>query len=280
MALPQRPLGRSGLRVGVVGLGTVKLGRLEGLKHPDRPAALPTDEEALALLEKAQRLGVTLLDTAPAYGVAEERLGRLLKGRRDRWTICTKAGERFEAGRSRFDFSPRALAASLEASLRRLRTDRVELLLVHSDGGAEGELARDETIDALLALKRAGKALLVGASVKTPAGARRCVELLDAAMVELSPRATAMLEVMEEAAARSCAILIKKALASGWIAREAAQRSAASGAPPDQARRAAAAEAVRFALAPQAVSCVVVGTTNPQHLQEAVEAASGRARAR
>ncbi|MFT3683997.1 MAG: aldo/keto reductase [Phycisphaerales bacterium] len=72
-----RRLGRTGLDISPIGLGTVKLGRDTGLKYATTPR-IPTDDEALALLRTARELGVNLIDTAPAYGVAEERLGSLL----------------------------------------------------------------------------------------------------------------------------------------------------------------------------------------------------------
>lgn len=82
--MPQRALGRTGIVVSPLGLGTVALGRAEGLKYP-RPVRIPTDEDALELLSRARAVGVNLIDTAPAYGLAEERLGSLLPGRREDW---------------------------------------------------------------------------------------------------------------------------------------------------------------------------------------------------
>src|SRR3546814_6132063 len=83
-------LGSTGLKVSPLGLGTVKFGRNQGVKYP--AAFEIPDEEALAgLLDLARSLGVNLLDTAPAYGGSEERLGRLLRGQRDRWVIDRKS---------------------------------------------------------------------------------------------------------------------------------------------------------------------------------------------
>ena len=73
-----RSLGATGLRVSPLGLGTVKFGRNRGVKYP-RTFELPTDRAILNLLETAWESGINLLDTAPAYGASEERLGRLLK---------------------------------------------------------------------------------------------------------------------------------------------------------------------------------------------------------
>ena len=120
-----RPLGATGLRVSPLGLGTVKFGRNQGVKYP-QSFELPSDREALALLDLAWELGINLLDTAPAYGESEERLGRLLRHCRRDWVIVTKVGEEFRAGASHFDFSAAATRASVERSLRRLGVETLD----------------------------------------------------------------------------------------------------------------------------------------------------------
>src|SRR5690554_1331134 len=122
----------SDLEISALGLGTVKLGRNQGVKYPSG-FELPSDEEVRHLLALAREQGIRLLDTAPAYGSSEERLGRLLERRQD-WVIATKVGEEFENGRSSFDFSAAHTRFSIERSLRRLRTDYLDIALIHSDG--------------------------------------------------------------------------------------------------------------------------------------------------
>lgn len=128
-----RPLGNTGLIVSPLGLGTVKLGRDQGVKYPNG-FTIPDDAAARALLDQARALGINLIDTAPAYGVSEQRLGPLLRGQREDWVIVSKVGEEFDNGQSRFDFSPAHTRLSVERSLQRLETDRIDLVLVHSDG--------------------------------------------------------------------------------------------------------------------------------------------------
>ena len=127
-----RPLGSTGLTVSPLGLGTVKLGRDQGVKYPNG-FSIPDDAAARALLHQARELGINLLDTAPAYGISEERLGPLLRGQRQDWVIVSKVGEEFVNGASLFDFSPAHTRLSVERSLKRLETEHIELVLVHSD---------------------------------------------------------------------------------------------------------------------------------------------------
>ncbi|PAW60753.1 MAG: aldo/keto reductase, partial [Verrucomicrobiia bacterium Tous-C2TDCM] len=111
-----RPLHGTDLSVSALGLGTVKFGRNQSVKYPTA-FDLPTDEAILSLLDLAREEGINLLDTAPAYGTSEERLGQLLGSRRDEWVLVSKAGENFDGTSSTFDFSPAAITASVERSL-------------------------------------------------------------------------------------------------------------------------------------------------------------------
>ncbi|VAX40668.1 Oxidoreductase, aldo/keto reductase family, partial [hydrothermal vent metagenome] len=90
-----RPLGSTGLLVSPLSLGTVKLGRNQAVKYP-QPFDLPSDEDARALLCLAADLGINLLDTAPAYGSSEERLGEILADLPGHFLISTKVGEEFD----------------------------------------------------------------------------------------------------------------------------------------------------------------------------------------
>ena len=150
-----RPLGSTGLMVSPLGLGTVKLGRDQGVKYPNG-FRIPDDQEARQLLALARDLGINLIDTAPAYGRSEERLGPLLRGQREQWVIVSKVGEEFEDGLSRFDFSPAHTRLSVERSLRRLETDRIDLVLVHSDGNDVAILRDSGVYETLAELKREG----------------------------------------------------------------------------------------------------------------------------
>src|SRR5690606_4020372 len=142
----------------------------------------PNDAEVRDQLALARDLGINLLDTAPAYGSSEERLGALLDRRSD-WVIATKVGEEFEDGRSRFDFSAEHTRLSVERSLRRLRTDYLDIVLIHSDGNDEGILLSSGCVEALRRCQDEGKIRLIGMSAKSINGGILAVRDLDLAMV-------------------------------------------------------------------------------------------------
>src|SRR3990172_2700606 len=111
--MPRRPLGRTGLVVSRLGFGAFKIGRNERVKYP-QAYALPDDKTVEALLNGVLDLGINQIDTAPAYGSSEERIGRFLSHRRDEFILSTKVGETFADGASRYDFSRQAGRDSIE----------------------------------------------------------------------------------------------------------------------------------------------------------------------
>lgn len=127
MALSRRRLGSQGLEVSAIGLGCMGMSQSYG----------PADEtESIATLHHAIELGCDFFDTAEAYGpfVNEELLGRAFKGRRDRVTIATKFGFRIENGKmvpNRVDSRPAHIREVVDASLKRLATDHIDLLYQH-----------------------------------------------------------------------------------------------------------------------------------------------------
>lgn len=247
--MEMRALGTTGLQVSLLGLGTVKIGRNEGVKYP-HGFDLPDDAAVIALLERARALGINLLDTAPAYGRSEERLGQLLpriaSGRREDWVIVTKAGETFEGGVSHFDFSPAAIRASVERSLRRLCMDYVDAVLLHSDGIDEDTGRFLPAAEELMRLKQRGLIRASGFSGKTVAGAQKLMGGTDILMITYNPDHTAEAPVAVEAAKHGRGVLVKKALASGHTGDPAA--------------------ALRQAATLPGVSSIVVGTLSPANL--------------
>lgn len=254
MTLARRPLGSTGIEVSSLGLGTVKFGRNQEVKYPSS-FALPEDSEIDRLLQSANELGINLLDTAPAYGSSEQRLGRLLR-QRDDWVIATKVGEEFLSGKSVYEYSGEHVQKSIERSLRYLDTDYIDLVLIHSDGNDLAILESTDCLETLDKLKDKGLIRATGMSTKTVAGGLKAAALSDVAMVTFNPAYTEEEEVIDYAAEHGKGILIKKALNSGHL----------SG-------KANAASDLAFALGRKGVSSVIVGTINPQHLKANVEAA-------
>jgi len=245
-------LGDTGIRVSPLGLGSVKFGRNQGVKYPQH-FEIPSDREVTQLLGLAQESGINLLDTAPAYGVSEERLGKLLPGSRHDWVIASKAGENFAGGESRFDYSAAATRASIEATLRRLKTDYLDMVLIHSDGDDERIFAEEEVLDTLELMKHEGWIRAHGLSGKTVAGGLEAVRRCDVLMVTCNTAYNDELPVLEAAREAGKGVLIKKALQSGHIDGTAALE-----------------EAFAFVYAQPGVSSVIIGTINPKHLRDNV----------
>ncbi len=207
-----RPLGSTGLLVSPLGLGTVKLGRDQGVKYPNG-FQIPDDDEARMLLKLARDLGINLIDTAPAYGRSEERLGPLLRGQRQDWVIVSKVGEEFADGQSHHDFSAAHTRLSVERSLQRLETDVIDLVLVHSDGNDLAILNDSEVYATLAELKREGKIRGFGFfPAKTVEGGLKALEQGDCAMVTYNLNDQNEKPVIDYAAAHGKAILVKKSL--------------------------------------------------------------------
>lgn len=250
----------SGVKVSPIGLGTVKLGRDKGVKYPNG-FTIPSDKEALNLIALARDLGINLIDTAPAYGNSEERLGTLLKGQRNDWIICSKVGEEFDnqSGESSFNFTPEHVLQSVERSLKRLNTDYIDMLLVHSDGNDVDIINRYGILDVLNDLKQAGKIRVSGMSTKTIEGGLLTLEKADCAMVTYNLDHQAEEPVLDYAAEHGKAILLKKALASGHICNTENKD-------PVQA-------SFDFIYAHPGVTSAIIGTINPTHLKSNVTAA-------
>src|SRR5258708_28965761 len=132
-----RPLGRSGIEVPPIGFGAFKIGRNEKTKYA-ASYELPDEAAVERLLNELLDMGLAYIDTAPAYGLSEERIGRAISHRRSEFTLSSKVGETFGLGQSQYDFSAAAVRASIERSLRRLQTDVLDIPFIHSHGRDSG----------------------------------------------------------------------------------------------------------------------------------------------
>ena len=150
-----RRLGRQGLEVSAIGLGCMGMSQSYGV---------PDDAESLATIDRALELGVTFFDTAEVYGpfTNETLVGRALEGRRDRLVLATKFGwEIGSSGRGGLDSRPGHIREAVEGSLRRLRTDRIDLLYQHR---VDPTIPIEDVVGVMADLVREGKARFLGLS--------------------------------------------------------------------------------------------------------------------
>lgn len=165
MAIPVRKLGSQGLTVSCLGLGCMGMSQSYG----------PVDEaESIATLHRAIELGCTFLDTAEGYGpfTNEELLGRALKGKRDQVVLATKFGFRIEDGKriGGMDSRPAHIREVVEGSLKRLGTDRIDLLYQHR---VDPDVPMEDVAGTVGELVREGKVQYFGLSEAGLANIRR-----------------------------------------------------------------------------------------------------------
>ena len=164
MTLPSRKLGSQGLAVSAIGLGCMGMSQSYG----------PADEtESIATLHRAIELGCTFLDTAEVYGpfTNEELLGRALSGRRQQVMLATKFGFRIEDGKmAGTDSRPAHIREAVEGSLRRLRTDYIDLLYQHR---VDRSVPMEDVAGTVADLVREGKVRYFGLSEVGTANIRR-----------------------------------------------------------------------------------------------------------
>ncbi|HEY4588112.1 MAG TPA: aldo/keto reductase, partial [Thermoanaerobaculia bacterium] len=254
-----RPFGSTGLAVPVLGFGAGHVG------DPSLDEA-----EVGRLLHGALDLGVTLIDTARSYGLSEERIGRHLAGRRDEFVLSTKVGY----GISGYgDWTGPVIAAGVDAALGRLRTDRIDVVHLHSC--PLDVLERGEVVAALQAAVAAGKVRVAAYSGDNAplewaiaSGAFGSVEtsvnLVDQRAIERA------LPAAEE---RGLGVIAKRPAANApW--RFAARPAAADVALYWERWRALDLDpgaygwtelALRFAAYQDGVQCAIVGTSRPEH---------------
>jgi aryl-alcohol dehydrogenase-like predicted oxidoreductase len=253
--------GSTGIDVSRLGLGAGGLG----------DAGL-SEKEAERLLLGAVDLGVTFVDAARSYGVAEERIGRYLGARRDEVVLSTKGG--YGVG-GVADWTGDAVRLGIEEALRRLRTDRIDVFHLHSC--SVEVLARGDVVEALLAARRAGK-IRVAAYSGENAALSHAVESGAFGSVQCSVNVfdqRAMDGAIAEASRRGIAVVGKRPLGNcawrfderpvGRYAEEYWVRMRAMALDPSPL--AWGELALRFAAFTPGVCTVVVGTTRLEHLE-------------
>ena len=168
MSMPRRVLGHGGLEVSAVGMGCMNL-------TPLYTPSSPVDESvAMATVVRAIGAGITLFDTADAYGpfTNEEVLGRAIRGRREGLIVATKFGVVDESApmEQRFRADPAYVHQACEASLRRLGIDVIDLFYLHR---VDPNVPIEETVGAMAELVQSGKVRYLGLSEARPQTLRR-----------------------------------------------------------------------------------------------------------
>lgn len=252
--LQKRRLGSTDLYLSILGLGTVKLGRDQQVKYPTG-FKIPEDKEVQNLFAMCQDLGINFIDTAPAYGNSEERLGKLLPNKND-WMIMTKVGEAFENGESSFDFSAETTRKSIEKSLRLLKRDYVDMVLVHSDGNDMNIINNEGALPELDKMKQEGLIRSYGMSTKTTEGGLWVVENCDVVMATCNTSDDHDLPVIARAKELNKGVVVKKGLQSGHADKSAGGSGVEA--------------AFKHVFNQQGVTSMIVGTINQQHLRDNV----------
>ena len=258
-----RELGTTGLRAGRIGLGAGPLG-LDELDERD----------ADRLIGTALDLGIDLVDTARSYGCSEERLGRHLEGRRDRVVLSTKVGYDVPGTT---DWTGPCIEAGVDRALRVLRTDRIDIVHLHSC--SLEILERGEVIVALERARAAGKVRVAAYSGDNEAlayavacgafGAIQCsLSLCDQAATE---------RAVPAAREAGLGVIAKRPLANApWRGSDSpyAERWAVLAREVDAGELGPHELALRFAVFSMGADVSLIGTRSSEHLRETVQVAA------
>ena len=283
-----RTLGRTGLNVSALALGTVELGVEYGIPLPGE-SGRPTDAEGIRIVHAALDGGINFIDTARGYGESERVLGLALADRRDRVVLATKVLTQLKDGsKPTGDALHRAMTASLDESLRQLGTDWVDIWQIHHVD--EALLAQAETVaEVFAAAREAGKVRWTGGSFYGATLPLAALEhdLFDVAQVTYSALDQRLADYFFAAAqAQNVGVVVRSVLLKGVLTERAdylpphlevlRQRSrlfrqmvtdAGLGCSPAQA-------AVAFVLAQPAIHAAIVGVRSLAEVEDAVQAAA------
>ncbi len=279
MAIETRPLGRTGTDVTILGYGAMEL-----RGQPHGPAI--EDEEAGRLLGAVLDGGISLIDTSIDYGRSEELIGRYLGHRRDEYFLASKCGCLLEtpAGvRPPFphDYSPGNVRAGVDQSLRRLGTDRLDLVQVHMSPSRD-EMAANDTVGTLQALRDEGKVRFIGMSGILPnLPDHIAMGVFDVFQIPYSAVQREHEDLITAAAAAGAGTLIRGGAARGAPAPDKNWRRGPLGLAEGEGQRRWESSGVadlldemdpvefvlRFTLSHPALSSTIVGTSRPAHLR-------------
>lgn len=272
-----RPLGSSTLEVSAIGYGAMEL---RGTAH--HKPRLIDEGEAARLLHAVLDSGVTFIDTSIDYGGSEERIGEALSSRRDEYVLASKCGCPLAHdpsgkgnGRGAHDWSPARVRDGVEQSLRRLRTDRLDLVQVHMSP-SRATLEQEGTVEALQKLQEQGKIRFLGSSSVLP-DAYDVIDmgLFDAFQLPYSALDRRHAPAIDAAAAAGAGVIIRGAVDRGSLLSKADAVNLW-----DKARLDELTDGLprmqfllRFSMSHPGISTTLVGTANVGHWEENVAAA-------
>jgi aryl-alcohol dehydrogenase-like predicted oxidoreductase len=281
MTIETRPLGRTGTDVTILGYGAMEL---RGQPH----GPVIADDDAGRLLNGVLDAGLNLIDTSPDYGRSEELIGRYLGHRRAEYFLASKCGCLLgpppPGVRPPFphDWSAANVRAGVEQSLRRLGTDRLDLVQVHMSP-SRAQLDADGTVPELLALRDEGKIRFIGMSGILPnLPDQIAMDVFDVFQIPYSAVQREHEDLITAAAAAGAGTLIRGGAARGTAAEDknwTVQPLSSSGPPAQDRWQAAELDELlsdgmsrhefilRFTLSHRALSSTIVGTSSLDHLR-------------
>jgi len=273
---PTRKLGRTNLEVTQLGYGSM------GLRGPNTWGVRDVDEaNAERFLHEVLDVGINFIDTAPDYGISEERIGRHLSGRRGEFYLATKCGCDYVQHADHIEinhtWTHETIKRNVETSLQRLQTDHIDLLQFH--GGDAESLQKAGLIDLLKEFQQQGVVRHIGMSNKLPLLAPLIeLNVFDTFQIPFSCLAPEHDSVINEAAATGAGIIIRGGIAHGGpeaeIQRPALKdvwtRAKLDELLPNEMSR--AEMILRFTLSHPHCDTTIVGTCNSEHLADNVRA--------
>lgn len=212
--MTSHPLGQTGYHITPLGYSTAALHESQSARNGVRR------EETTFLLNRLLDLGIAYFDTAPSYGNTEADIGSALNHRRDEFLLSTKTGKYTNGDRTFYDYSKEGTRTSVENSLKRLATEVIDVVFVHSNGSDLNIQTQTDVVPALLRLKEAGKVRAVGFAGKTVDGAGKALEWADVIMVEYHLGNASHAEIIEAAVDLGIGVVVKKPSCFGQLPAE------------------------------------------------------------
>jgi aryl-alcohol dehydrogenase-like predicted oxidoreductase len=277
--LPKRTLGRTGLEVTTLGYGSMELrGAPRGRET--------TDEQADRILNAVLDAGINFIDTSVDYGVAEERIGTFISQRRSEYYLASKCGcltgdlaqnppPAAPGQRNPHVFTPENITAGVEQSLRRMKTDYVDLVQFHASP-SKAQLEEHGGLQALQELQRQGKVRFIGISGTVP-NLKEQIEMgvFDVFQIPYSALERQHEMLIEQASKAGAGVIIRGGAAKGGPGKEQGdawdvwQRVGIDDLLGDMSRQ---DFVLRFTISHPDMDTTIVGTINPDHLQDNVNA--------